>query len=184
VVAADRDGLSRARYLDAAGHGTDEPGALFRPIRNNRTGRLERAITPDGIYKLVRAYSAELEFEIGAHALRATAATNGSIMRRTLPRCKNGSVTRTSPRPRSTITAARGRASGIMLSRRRVATLGCWPIFQLSDRAVQPLREKAVVAASAPGVDNIQHLRRRAAERERVDIGFYTYPELTPCSSP
>ena len=63
-------------YLDAAGHGADEAGALFRPVRNNRTGRLERAITPDGIYKLVRAYSADLGFEIGAHALRATAATN------------------------------------------------------------------------------------------------------------
>jgi integrase/recombinase XerD len=63
-------------YLAAAGHGTDENGALFRPIRNNRTGRLERAITGDGIYRLVRAYSALLGFEIGAHALRATAATN------------------------------------------------------------------------------------------------------------
>ena len=31
---------------------------------------------PDGVYKLVRAYSAQLGFEIGAHALRATAATN------------------------------------------------------------------------------------------------------------
>ena len=41
-----------------------------------RTGRLDKAITPDGIYKLVRAYSAQLGFEIGAHALRATAATN------------------------------------------------------------------------------------------------------------
>jgi len=63
-------------YLDAAGHGDDENGALFRPLRNNRTGRLEGAITPDGIYKLVRAYSRELGFEIGAHSLRATAATN------------------------------------------------------------------------------------------------------------
>ena len=63
-------------YLEAAGHGTDENGALFRPIRNNRTGQLDDAITPDGIYKLVRAYSAQLGFEIGAHALRATAATN------------------------------------------------------------------------------------------------------------
>ena len=63
-------------YLEAAGHGADEAGALFRPVRNNRTGRLERAITPDGIYKLVRAYSGELGLEIGAHALRATAATN------------------------------------------------------------------------------------------------------------
>ena len=63
-------------YLDAAGHGSDDNGALFRPIRNNRTGRLERAITADGVYKLVRAYSAAIGFEIGAHALRATAATN------------------------------------------------------------------------------------------------------------
>ncbi len=63
-------------YLAVAGHETDENGALFRPVRNNRTGRLERAITADGVYKLVRAYSAQLGFEIGAHALRATAATN------------------------------------------------------------------------------------------------------------
>ena len=55
----------------------DDPKALlFRLVRNNRTGRLERAITADGVYRLVRAYSAELGFEIGAHALRATAATN------------------------------------------------------------------------------------------------------------
>jgi len=63
-------------YLDAAGHTEDESGALFRPIKNNRTGRLERAITADGVYRLVRSYSAQLGFEIGAHALRATAATN------------------------------------------------------------------------------------------------------------
>ena len=63
-------------YLDAAGHGVDDNGALFRPIRNNRTGELENAITADGVYRLVRSYSAQLGFEIGAHALRATAATN------------------------------------------------------------------------------------------------------------
>jgi len=63
-------------YLEAAGHAGDEAGALFRPVRNNRTGWLGRAITADGVYKLVRAYSAALGFEIGAHALRATAATN------------------------------------------------------------------------------------------------------------
>jgi integrase/recombinase XerD len=63
-------------YLDAAGHGEDEAGALFRPTRNNRTGQLAGAITADGVYKLVRFYSAALGFEIGAHALRATAATN------------------------------------------------------------------------------------------------------------
>jgi len=63
-------------YLAIAGHGDDDAGALFRPVRNNRTGRLAGAITADGVYKLVRAYSALLGFEIGAHALRATAATN------------------------------------------------------------------------------------------------------------
>ena len=63
-------------YLEAAGHAGDEAGALFRPLRNNRTGRLDGAITPDAIYKVVRAYSAQLGFEIGAHSLRATAATN------------------------------------------------------------------------------------------------------------
>jgi site-specific recombinase XerD len=63
-------------YLAAAGHGDEEHGALFRPVKNNSTGKLDEAITPDGIYKLVRAYSAALGFEIGAHSLRATAATN------------------------------------------------------------------------------------------------------------
>jgi integrase/recombinase XerD len=63
-------------YLEAAGHGEDELGPLFRPIRNNRTGRTDKALDPDMVYRLVRSYSAELGFEIGAHALRATAATN------------------------------------------------------------------------------------------------------------
>jgi site-specific recombinase XerD len=63
-------------YLDAAGHGGDVAGALFRPLRNSRGGGMENAITPDGIYKLVREYSAALGFKIRAHALRATAATN------------------------------------------------------------------------------------------------------------
>jgi integrase/recombinase XerD len=63
-------------YLEGAGHGDDENGALFRPIKNNRTKTLKQALTPDAIYKIVRGYSAQLGFEIGAHALRSTAATN------------------------------------------------------------------------------------------------------------
>ena len=51
-------------------------GALFRPIRNNRNARLDKAITPNGIYTLVRTYSAQLGFKIRPHGLRATAATN------------------------------------------------------------------------------------------------------------
>jgi site-specific recombinase XerC len=63
-------------YLELAGHGADETGALFRPVRNNTGSGLGKAITPDGIYKIVRTYSSELGFTIGAHALWATAATH------------------------------------------------------------------------------------------------------------
>jgi integrase/recombinase XerD len=62
-------------YLERAGHGNEEVGALFRPVSNN-TKNGGKGITPDGVYKLVRAYSGSLGFEIGAHSLRATAATN------------------------------------------------------------------------------------------------------------
>ncbi|MGD0505684.1 MAG: tyrosine-type recombinase/integrase [Steroidobacteraceae bacterium] len=63
-------------YLEASGHAGDKTAALFRPIRNNRTGELGRALSTDGIYKLVRGYAQKLGVTIGAHALRATAATN------------------------------------------------------------------------------------------------------------
>ena len=63
-------------YLEAAGHGTQDTAALFRPVSNNCADLLDKALTPDGVYKLVRAYSAALGFEIGVHSLRATAATN------------------------------------------------------------------------------------------------------------
>ncbi len=65
-------------YLDAAGHGADEAGALFRPVRNNRT-RAAGAGDHAGceIYKGgAGLLPAQLGFEVGAHALRATAATN------------------------------------------------------------------------------------------------------------
>jgi integrase len=43
-----------------SGHAHDKEGALFRPIRNNRTGTLDRPLSPDGVYKIMRACSAEL----------------------------------------------------------------------------------------------------------------------------
>jgi len=61
---------------EALGRRADTEGALFRPISNNRTGELDNTITPDGVYKLVRRYALALGLKIGAHALRATAATN------------------------------------------------------------------------------------------------------------
>jgi integrase len=63
-------------YLEADGRAGDASGPLFRLVRNNRTGTLHEAITPDAIYRIVRDYSNDLGFEIGVHALRATATTN------------------------------------------------------------------------------------------------------------
>ncbi len=66
-------------YLEAAGHGEEKKTPLFRPVRNNRTGTLEKAMTGDGIYKMVKDYSAVAGIEVDGlclHALRATAATN------------------------------------------------------------------------------------------------------------
>jgi site-specific recombinase XerD len=63
-------------YLDAAEHGLEDTGSLFRSVSNNRIQGSQKAITPDAVYKIVRAYSEKLGFKIGAHSLRATAATN------------------------------------------------------------------------------------------------------------
>lgn len=67
-----------AAYLDAAGHGAgDKISPLFRPVSNNARG--VRAITPDGVYKVLAKYAGVVGIDIdgfGPHALRATAATN------------------------------------------------------------------------------------------------------------
>lgn len=67
---------SITEYLDASGHGQNEASPLFRPLHHWRDLASVEAITPDGVYRMVGEYSAELGFEIGAHSLRATAATN------------------------------------------------------------------------------------------------------------
>ena len=66
-------------YLAAAGHADDKNGALFRPVRNNVTGKLDQAITGDGIYAMVKHYGRKAGITLDGlclHALRATAATN------------------------------------------------------------------------------------------------------------
>jgi site-specific recombinase XerD len=66
-----------AAYLEKAGHGDDKPGPLFRPVSNN--ARVGRAITPDGVYKVLVKYAGVVGIDVegfGPHALRATAATN------------------------------------------------------------------------------------------------------------
>jgi integrase/recombinase XerD len=64
------------------GHRTDMQGALFRPVNNNRTGRLDRHLDPASVYRnIVRKYGLEtgISAEVNGlcvHSQRATAATN------------------------------------------------------------------------------------------------------------
>lgn len=66
-------------YVGAAGHGQDTKAALFRPLRNNVTARLDKPIHPDSIDEILRPYAASAGIDIesfSAHSLRATGATN------------------------------------------------------------------------------------------------------------
>jgi site-specific recombinase XerD len=69
-------------YLASAGHGGDAAGPVFRPVTNNRTGELDRALDPGSIYhNIVRKYGLETGISaqvngLCVHSLRATAATN------------------------------------------------------------------------------------------------------------
>jgi len=74
-------------YLETAKHGggqdgVDLDGALFRPVKNNRTGNLNKHLDPGSIYKnIVAKYGREtgINIEVNGlcvHSMRATAATN------------------------------------------------------------------------------------------------------------
>lgn len=66
-------------YLVRVGHGGDSDGALFRPVKNPVNGVLEKPLSGDAIFKLVRFYAMKLGLDAKAicvHGLRATAATN------------------------------------------------------------------------------------------------------------
>jgi len=69
-------------YLALAGHRGDVEGPLFRPVKNNSTGDLDKALDPASIYRnVVLKYGTEtgIHAEVNGlcvHSLRATAATN------------------------------------------------------------------------------------------------------------
>ena len=66
-------------YLDASGHREDRHGAMFRPVRNRTNGDLDKAITINGIYFIIKEYGKQVGIDgelFCPHALRATAATN------------------------------------------------------------------------------------------------------------
>jgi len=69
-------------YLELAGHGHDFGGPLFRPVKNNSTGTLNKPLNPASVYQeIVRRYGREVGITddvhgFCVHSLRATAATN------------------------------------------------------------------------------------------------------------
>ncbi|MCF6283587.1 MAG: tyrosine-type recombinase/integrase [Candidatus Hydrogenedentes bacterium] len=66
-------------YLEEAGHGSEKKGPLFRPVKNNVTGRLDKGLHPDSVDGILRPYAATAGIDLdafSAHALRATGATN------------------------------------------------------------------------------------------------------------
>jgi integrase/recombinase XerD len=74
-------------YLDAAGHGADLDGPLFRPYRNNGKRQDDRrSISPEMVDKIVRSYAAGIGLDRGysAHSMRATFITtaldNGAML--------------------------------------------------------------------------------------------------------
>ena len=95
-------------YLDAAGHGADDAGALFRPLRNNGpAGSTRRSRPTASISSCARTRrssdlrSVRMRFARLPRPMRSTT-------RPTSSRCRSGLGTRTSPRRGSTIIAARG----------------------------------------------------------------------------
>lgn len=67
-------------YLEAAGHKDDLDGPLFRPVKNNVTGTLDRPLSPSAVYDhVVQRYAGVVGVDVPGfciHSLRATAATN------------------------------------------------------------------------------------------------------------
>ena len=67
-------------YLETLDHGAQPASPLFRPVRNNVDGNVNKAMTTDGVYKVIRHCVRKIGLDdiegVGAHALRATAATN------------------------------------------------------------------------------------------------------------
>ena len=67
-------------YLEATQHGQDLSGALFRPVKNQMEGGLDKPLTSAAIYTcVVKKYAAIAKVDVAGfcvHSLRSTAATN------------------------------------------------------------------------------------------------------------
>ena len=71
-----------AEYLDLAGQGEDLEGPIFRPVKNNSTGDVNKYLNPRSVYRdIVKFYAMRVSITFDTHgfcihSLRTTAATN------------------------------------------------------------------------------------------------------------
>ena len=66
-------------YLAKAGHGEDKTGSLFRPVKNNVTGKLDKPLTTAGVFQNLRHYGLQVGIKaegLSPHVLRTTLITN------------------------------------------------------------------------------------------------------------
>jgi len=65
-------------YLEMAGHRADLEGPLFRPVKNNRTGRLDRPLDPASVYHRSQIWPRNRHQRRDQRVLRAFATGYGS----------------------------------------------------------------------------------------------------------
>jgi integrase len=78
-------------YLEAAGHGGAADSPLFRPVRNNRTGRLDLTLTPAAVYFASPALLWTESRHFRRAAWPACATRYCRTTKRTSRRCRSGS---------------------------------------------------------------------------------------------
>jgi integrase/recombinase XerD len=99
-------------YLAWTGESGKAGSPLFRPVKNNRTGTLDRHLDPASIYRNVvtkygRATGIDAEVNgLCVHSLRATAAINALSHESDIAKVQEWSATRTS-RPHGSMTGAK-----------------------------------------------------------------------------
>jgi integrase/recombinase XerD len=99
-------------YLALAGNKDDLGGPLFRPVKNNVSGQLDRPLNPNSVYRnIVQKYGLETGIRaqvngLCVHSLRATAATNALSHEADIAKVQECSVMRMS-RPRGSMIGGR-----------------------------------------------------------------------------
>tara|TARA_R110002111_G_scaffold244674_1_gene306922 strand:+ start:4846 stop:5214 length:369 start_codon:yes stop_codon:yes gene_type:complete len=71
--------IALKEHFAVAKNSKDRWGTMFRPVINNRTGKLHQSITGDGVFKMLKKYAPKAGITVDGlclHALRAMEATN------------------------------------------------------------------------------------------------------------